>query len=597
MWLEWLYLLYLFIGLVSAYTRADASADLVNSLPDYKGPTLTFKQYAGYLELSSGNALFYWLTKSPKQSDPVILWLSGGPGCSSTFALLTEHGPYRLKDDGQSLTYNPYAWNQYAHMIYLDAPAGVGFSLNRNKQYNFTDTQVAQNNMEALERFFDKFPELIFNDLYISGESYGGTYVPMLGSLISKNTNKFPTFKGIIVGNGCLHEKIRFNSQIPFNYNHDFISDKFYNSAVEKCCKKPASECDWYNLYENSGDDCFYIIDQLQNANFYSGLDPYFINYACYLDDSAPKKPSKTPRNTYFQFRRKNLQKVCNILNSSNTYGLQLDSQQSCADETDTEVYLNRADVKAALHVPSDVKFESCSDMVADYYIIEYEDMGPFVKDIVVDSTRRSLFFNGDMIEKRGYRCLWDERVYYCISVENWFRRLVFMASVQWYDENEDEDTCLVSPTVKGRLTAARKSKNKLKLKDAHLIQVLCSLINKETTASNDPFIYNRDYEAAHTCQFKRCVNVYHIRRTTKAENWNEHVELNLVWFFDQLGLPLVQERTAWLYNKKLPKTSDLDFVTVVGAGHFVSAASEKPRENLQIFVNFLRNRDYSTPI
>lgn len=93
---------------------------------------------------------------------------------------------------------------------------------------------------------------------------------------------------------------------------------------------------------------------------------------------------------------------------------MQADSQQSCADESGAEVYLNRADVKAALHVPSDIKFESCrsvalllfinkyisilfSDLVASYYIIEYEDMGPFVKDIVVGSTRRSLFFNGDV--------------------------------------------------------------------------------------------------------------------------------------------------------------------------------------------------------
>lgn len=82
-------------------------------------------------------------------------------------------GPYRLVDNGKSVTNNPYAWNQFAHIIFLDAPAGVGFSLNRKDHYNFTDTEVAYDNMDALHKFFKKFPELASNDLYIAGESYG----------------------------------------------------------------------------------------------------------------------------------------------------------------------------------------------------------------------------------------------------------------------------------------------------------------------------------------------------------------------------------------------------------------------------------------
>lgn len=67
------------------------------------------------------------------------------------------------------------------------------------------------------------------------------------------------------------------------------------------------------------------------------------------------------------------------------------------------------------------------------------------------------------MVKKRGYRCLWDERVYYCISVQDWLRKLVCMSSVEWYDEDDDEDTCLVKQTVKGRATIDRSSKNKNK--------------------------------------------------------------------------------------------------------------------------------------
>ena len=46
---------------------------------------------------------------------------------------------------------------------------------------------AAQDNLVFLKRWLDKFPEYKTRDLYITGESYAGHYVPQLASLILKS--------------------------------------------------------------------------------------------------------------------------------------------------------------------------------------------------------------------------------------------------------------------------------------------------------------------------------------------------------------------------------------------------------------------------
>nr|XP_015220534.1 PREDICTED: lysosomal protective protein [Lepisosteus oculatus] len=105
-----------------------------------------FRQYSGYLNVSGSKHLHYWFLESQKDpaGSPVVLWLNGGPGCSSLDGLLTEHGPFLIQDDGASLKYNPYSWNTIANMLYLESPAGVGFSYSDDKDYVTNDTEVSQ---------------------------------------------------------------------------------------------------------------------------------------------------------------------------------------------------------------------------------------------------------------------------------------------------------------------------------------------------------------------------------------------------------------------------------------------------------------------
>lgn len=122
-----------------------------------------------------------------------------------------EHGPFVVPDGGQTFVPNPYSWNLEANMLYIEAPAGVGYSYGETEaDRTFNDTTSAADNLAAILGWFEKFPEFKSHDLYISGESYGGIYVPLVSYDIDQyNTANAaddsvfkPNLKGFMVGNG-----------------------------------------------------------------------------------------------------------------------------------------------------------------------------------------------------------------------------------------------------------------------------------------------------------------------------------------------------------------------------------------------------------
>ncbi|EYC11843.1 hypothetical protein Y032_0049g1805 [Ancylostoma ceylanicum] len=169
------------------------SAAQITSLPG--APAVNFKQYSGYYTVGAtkNHQLHYWFVESQNNpaTDPVLVWLTGGPGCSGLSALLTEWGPFMVNPDGATLTANPYSWNKKASILTLEAPAGVGYSFATDGNIKTGDDQTASENWEALVAFFNQFPQYKTNDFYITGESYGGIYVPTLMQTILDRQNQF----------------------------------------------------------------------------------------------------------------------------------------------------------------------------------------------------------------------------------------------------------------------------------------------------------------------------------------------------------------------------------------------------------------------
>ncbi|KAJ0889850.1 putative carboxypeptidase D [Helianthus annuus] len=182
-------------------------ADRIDKLPGQ--PVADFEQYAGYVtvDAEAGRALFYYFAESPQNSStkPLVLWLNGGPGCSSFgYGAMEELGPFRVNSDGKTLYRNDYAWNSVANVIFLESPAGVGFSYsNRSSDYTTGDKQTAKDSYTFLVNWLNRFPQYKTRDFFITGESYAGHYVPQLASLIvaeNKKTNQTViNLKGIAV--------------------------------------------------------------------------------------------------------------------------------------------------------------------------------------------------------------------------------------------------------------------------------------------------------------------------------------------------------------------------------------------------------------
>ena len=191
----------------SSYT-AEALRDKVDSLPGLH-MDLDFNMFAGYLTVSekNGRNIFYWYVESQNDpsTDPVVLWTNGGPGCSGLIGFGQEHGPFHFSRDGV-ITPNPYSWNKVANMLYVEIPAGVGFSYSDTPEdmVEVGDEETAVDNLVLVKEFFRRYPERLNNDFYISSESYGGHYIPQLAQKIVEVVGTpgvdIP-FKGFLVGN------------------------------------------------------------------------------------------------------------------------------------------------------------------------------------------------------------------------------------------------------------------------------------------------------------------------------------------------------------------------------------------------------------
>ncbi|KAK4362079.1 hypothetical protein RND71_017320 [Anisodus tanguticus] len=229
-------LLYACVGIVSALPHPDK----IIKLPGQ--PQVGFQQFSGYVTVDDKKqrSLFYYFIEAETDpaSKPLVLWLNGGPGCSSLgVGAFSENGPFRPR--GQVLVKNEHSWNKEANMLYLESPIGVGFSYSANtSSYETVNDEItARDNVVFLLRWFHKFPQYRKNNLFLTGESYAGHYVPQLAKLMMAYNKKHKLFnlKGVALGNPVLEFATDFNSRAEYLWSHGLLSDPTYRMFSSAC--------------------------------------------------------------------------------------------------------------------------------------------------------------------------------------------------------------------------------------------------------------------------------------------------------------------------------------------------------------------------
>ncbi|KAH7516350.1 serine carboxypeptidase-like 50 [Ziziphus jujuba] len=246
---------------------------------------------SGYLTVNqtSGSAIFYTFYEAQKPTSslsqtPLLIWLQGGPGCSSMIGNFLELGPWRVnfeKKDEEPLALqpNPGSWNRIFGLLFLDNPIGTGFSVAAKPEEIPRDqNRVAEHLFTAITSFIDSDPSFKSRPIFITGESYAGKYVPAIGYyILKKNTQLWNRRKvnlaGVAIGNGLTDPMTQVDTHASNAYFSGFINEK-QKSVLEKLqseAVKLTGNGDW----SEATDARFKVLNTLQNMTGLATLYDY----------------------------------------------------------------------------------------------------------------------------------------------------------------------------------------------------------------------------------------------------------------------------------------------------------------------------------
>jgi len=242
------------------------------------------RQRWGFTTIRPKAHTFWWLMDSPNKNKPLIMWLQGGPGGSSSgFGNFVEVGPWNL-----DLQPNVASWLNDTNLWFVDNPVGTGFSyVESNAAYARDVETIASDLVELSIQFFNKeAPDMQSAPFYVFSESYGGKMAAAYGIALHKaiTAGKLKcNFKGVVLGDSWISPIDYVMSWAPYLYATSLIDDDGYaainNAALatkkavengkwelatnlwshtEQVIMKKADRVDFYNILKKERLPLFY---------------------------------------------------------------------------------------------------------------------------------------------------------------------------------------------------------------------------------------------------------------------------------------------------------------------------------------------------
>lgn len=390
-----------FVSCSSFEYSEEALLDQVSELPGLNWKP-KFNQFSGYLNLpGTKKFIHYWLVEaeSNAESAPLVFWTNGGPGCSGLIGFMTEQGPFRPDSHG-NLDENPYAWNKIANMVFLEQPVGVGFSYSENNDdYRIGDDQAAKDNLATVLAFLDKFSYFNHSALFITSESYGGHYMPTLANeIINYNdAQEYPqhrlNFQGFAVGNPYTDYYSGVGAEMETYWGKQLLPKPLWDKYLENKCTEP--------LQQLNSTTCSLLM--LNFMKKIGNLNPYALDYPVCLSQQQLRMR---------EFLREENENTINTI-----------EYEPCEDLYSSN-YLNKMDVKLALHVHTDIEWEECSRTTKYHLADKMLPMEKYYKIILNSKTHpdlRVLVYSGD-----------DDSVCGTIGTQRWIYDLGFPTKSLW---------------------------------------------------------------------------------------------------------------------------------------------------------------------
>ncbi|KAL1915359.1 uncharacterized protein VTP21DRAFT_6817 [Calcarisporiella thermophila] len=208
---------------------------LVSDLP-YVSDDIHLHNFAGLINLdeTTDANMFFWLWPRREQvaREKLIIFLNGGPGCSSVENIFLENGPIRINQTSSesSIYKNDASWNTYASVLYVDQPLGTGYSYTASNGLDRSLDQVAEHFMAFFDKFLDTFDSYKQADIYLVGRGFSGVFIPHFAQEMLKRNNAAKSQKynlqGLMIGNGWFDPKVQYRALYDYSMEKGLLDEE-----------------------------------------------------------------------------------------------------------------------------------------------------------------------------------------------------------------------------------------------------------------------------------------------------------------------------------------------------------------------------------